>query len=138
LGSYTFFLDESTFLVGSFKTRTYQRKDARVTVPVDKHPAKLNIIGMISARGATRLITFEDNLTTIRFKRYLNILKKEADKMCRRRDYRRAMDNDSKHISETATDYMEDVGLEWITDWPACIIPRSILLRTSGDGLRKR
>ena len=116
---HTFFLDESTFLVGSFKTRTYQKKGARVIVPMDKHPAKLNIIGMISVRGATRLITFEDNLTAISFKRYLNTLKRDADQMYRRGDYRIAMDKDPKHTSGTATDYMEDVGLEWIADWPA-------------------
>jgi len=60
--SNTFFLDESKFQVGSHLRSCYQRPKSRRTAPVDKFPQKLNLIGMISLRGGTRLITFEQNL----------------------------------------------------------------------------
>jgi len=116
---FTFFLDESTFMVGSFKTRCYQKKNDRKTFPVDKHPSKLHIIGMISIKGATRLIMFQENLRATNLKEYLKALKKEADKLYSKKFYRFAMDKDSKHTSGTVQKFLQETRLEWLEDWPA-------------------
>jgi len=114
----TFFLDESTFRLGSHRTRAYQRPNHRLSVPADKMPAKVNVIGMISSRGGTRLICFEHNLTANLFVTYLRDLKADADRLYRRRPYRLCMDKDSKHTAKTTKTYMQRARIESIEDWP--------------------
>ena len=81
-------------------------------------PAKVNVIGMISSRGGTRLICFEHNLTANLFVTYLRDLKADADRLYRRRPYRLCMDKDSKHIAKTTKTYMQRARIESIEDWP--------------------
>ena len=117
--SNTFFLDESKFQVGSHLRSCYQRPKLRRTAPVDKFPQKLNLIGMISLRGGTRLITFEQNLTAIYFVEFLEDLKKDADKLYRRKKYRIVMDGDSKHTANHTQNYIKKEGLDVVGQWPA-------------------
>ena len=84
-----------------------QKKGDRIMIPMNKHPPKLNIIGMTSARGGTRLVTFEDNLTTRSFERYLKTLKINVGQLYRRQDCRIVMGKDPKHTSKATENYLE-------------------------------
>jgi transposase len=115
----TFFLDESKFQVGSHRRYCYQRPKSRRTAQVDKFPEKLNLIGMISLNGGSRLITFEENLRADLFIDFLKDLKKDADKLYRRKSYRLVMDGDSKHTAGITKTYIKEASLKYLDDWPA-------------------
>ena len=112
----TFFLDESTFRLGSHRSRAYQQPNKRLFAPVDKMPAKLNVIGMISFRGGSRLICFEENLDAKLFVSFLKDLKKDADRLYRRRNYRLCMDRDPKHTAKKSLEYMNDAQINYYAD----------------------
>lgn len=114
----TFFLDESKFQIGSHRRYCYQRPNSRRTAEVDKHPQSLNLIGMISSEGGSRLITFEDNMRADMFVDFLKALKKDADKLYRRKKYRLVMDRDSKHTANVTKAYIKETHLECLEDWP--------------------
>jgi transposase len=117
----TFFLDESTFRVGSHRNKAYQRSNKRLSIPINKVPAKINVIGMISSRGGSRLICFQENLDAKLFVTFLKDLKKDAETLYRRKKYRLCMDKDPKHTSQAAKTYMQEAKINWLEDWP----PRS-------------
>lgn len=85
-----------------------QKKGDRIMIPMNKRPPKLNIIGMTSARGGTRLVTFEDNLTTRSFERYLKTLKIDVGQLYRRQDCRIISNGQGpKHTSKATKNYLE-------------------------------
>ena len=70
-------MDESKFQVGVHRRHCYQKSKSRIVRPTDKHPSQINLIGMISFRGANKLILFEENLNAKMFTDFLQDLKKE-------------------------------------------------------------
>jgi transposase len=114
----TFFLDESTFRLGSHRARAYQRSNQRLSVPVDKVPSKINVVGMISSRGGSRLICFQENLNANLFVSFLKDLKKDADKLYPRRNYRLCMDRDPKHTAKVTREYMKSAKISYLEEWP--------------------
>ena len=67
------------------------------------------------------MVCFEQNLTAELFTSFLEDLKKDADRLYRRRIYRLCMDKDSKHTAKKSLEYMEDAQINCCADWP----PRS-------------
>jgi predicted transcriptional regulator len=115
----TFFLDESSFHAYSKRLSCYQKSMNRLTKGQVAHPQKIHLIGMISPKGGTRLITFEGILDGTIFARYLVSLKKDADKLYGTRHYRIYMDNDPKHTSKKAKLAIEKNHMDVPTDWPS-------------------
>lgn len=117
----TFFLDESSFVLGAHRFACYQKRGQRVQKDRFKHPQKVNLVGMISASGATRLILFQENLTGPLFKEYLQTLKRDADLIYpTKRGYKIAMDRDPKHTATIVKEYIAQAKIEILEDWPAC------------------
>ena len=115
----TFFLDECTFLVGSHRHSCYQKPSARRYGETYKHPSKVNLLGMISLKGASRLIMFEENLTALLFEGYLKKLERDAEKIYDGRKFRIAMDRDPKHTADVIKNYISEKKLDVLQDWPA-------------------
>ena len=84
----TFFLDEATFRAFSARKNCYQRAMNRVLKNQPKHPQGINMLGMISHEGPSRLILFEANLTGSLFRRYLKLLNRDAEKLYPSKNYR--------------------------------------------------
>ena len=74
----TFFLDESKFEGYSRRFACYQKSDSRVIRGRPKHPPKINLIGMISYYGPTRLILFTEDMDAKLFLRFFKLLQKDA------------------------------------------------------------
>jgi len=114
----TFFLDESTFRLGSHRARAYQRSNQRLSVPVDKVPSKINVVGMISSRGGSRLICFQENLRAKLFVSFLKNLNKDAHKLYPRRNFRICMDRDPKHTAKLTREYMKSAKINYLEEYP--------------------
>ena len=90
------------------------------TIPKAKHPLKLHCCGAISKRGPSPLVIFDgimnaDFLTE-------NILGDTFLPFIRRtfpNGHRFQQDNDPKHTSRRAKQFMEGNGIKWWKEWPS-------------------
>ena len=65
--------DEKTFLVGSFRTHSWQEPGIRRTSPVKRHPPKLHVWAAAGFYMKTELYFFTENLTADLDRRILNM-----------------------------------------------------------------
>jgi len=115
----TFFLDETTFQAYSSKKYCYQFPDKRIVNPRPKHPPKINAIAMVSFRGPSRLVLFEENMTALNFLNYLKLLVSDAEEMFARGRYRIYWDNDPKHKANCVKGFLQSNGVKVPSDWPS-------------------
>ena len=73
---------------------------------------------MISFKGASQLIIFEENLTAKLFEGFLGKLKKDGEKLYLRKKFRIAMDKDPKHTAHRIDDYIKKNNIDILNDWP--------------------
>lgn len=88
-------------------------KQARKLKPRAKHPVKVHVWAGISPRGATQIVIFTGTMTATR---YCSIL--EAGLLPFLKDvypegHRFQQDNDPKHTSRYAKEYMKEKGINW-------------------------
>lgn len=113
------FSDESSVQTHQNKTNHYRDKDsAPIVSGKQKRPLKVHVWGAISRRDASKLTIFED------------IMEKEFFTNCILRDnlltyiqvkfpdgHRFQQDNDPKHRSKMAKDFMRDNNINWWDVW---------------------
>jgi len=101
----TFFLDESKFEAFSRKFVCHKKPNERVVKGRPKHPPKINLIGVISYNGPSRLIIFTDNMNAKLFLKFFKLLEKDAKVLYSGRKYRIYLDKDSQHTADNTKDY---------------------------------
>lgn len=115
------FTDECTAQLHNNKVTFYRKRDAaRPSLPKPKHPLKVHLWAGISRRGATVVLTFDGIMTGKFFTK--KILKAEVVPFVRRvfpDQHRFQMDNDPKHRSKVAQDFMTENDINWWKEWPS-------------------
>lgn len=114
------FSDETTVQLHNNKSTSYHKigKQSKC-IPKPKHPLKLHVWGAISRRGASIVAIFQDIMASDFFT--FNILQDTLLPFIRqkfRHTHRLQMDNDPKHTSRLAKNFMIENGINW-TPWPA-------------------
>ena len=82
--------------------------------PKPKHPPKVHVWAGISKRGATAIVIF--TVTLMALTCYCDILEQTLLPFVRKvfpDGYRFQQDNDSKHTSNYAKDYLENESINW-------------------------
>ena len=115
------FTDESSVQLHHNK-RTSYRKIGQTTpiLPKLKHPLKLHVWGGISRRGQTKIVIFEGIMESEFFT--VAILKDAALPFIRHRypdGHRFQQDNDPKHKSKLAREFMSANGINHWNIWPS-------------------
>ncbi|WAR26129.1 TCB2-like protein [Mya arenaria] len=115
------FTDESSISLEQSKPASYHRQGTiNPVIPKAKHPAKVHVWGGISRRGATELAIFQGIMEKTFFTN--EILENRALLFIQRaypEGHRFQQDNDPKHRSKLARDFMRDNGIHWMDDWPS-------------------
>ena len=108
------FSDECTVQLESHRRVTFYKKGQPVRYKMKaKHPPKVNVWAGISSRGATNVVVFTGTLTATR---YVDILEAALIPFLDEvypDGHRFQQDNDPKHTSRYAKDYIEEKGVNW-------------------------
>ncbi|CAG2242661.1 unnamed protein product [Mytilus edulis] len=115
------FSDESSIQTFQNKTNYYREKDSAPMVHgKPKHPLKVHVWGAISRRGPSKLTIFEDIMEKEFFTN--SILRDNLLSYVRVKfpdGHRFQQDNDPKHKSKMAKEFMNDNGINWWDIWPS-------------------
>ena len=115
------FTDECSVQLHQNKQVMYRCKDSpRETIPKPKHPLKVHVWGGISRRGKSKLVIFEGIMEKTFFTEM--ILRDAALPFIRSmfpNSHRLQMDNDPKHKSKLARDFMRENGINHWDVWPS-------------------
>ncbi|CAC5392038.1 unnamed protein product [Mytilus coruscus] len=115
------FSDESSIQTFQNKTNYYREKDSAPMVHgKPKHPLKVHVWGAISRRGPSKLTIFEDIMEKEFFTN--SILRDNLLSYVRVKfpdGHRFQQDNDPKHKSKMAKEFMNDNGINWWNIWPS-------------------
>ena len=108
------FSDECTVQLESHRRVTFYKKGQPVRYKMKaKHPPKVNVWAGISSRGATNVVVFTGTLTATW---YVDILEAALIPFLDEvypDGHRFQQDNDPKHTSRYAKDYIEEKGVNW-------------------------
>lgn len=115
------FSDECSVQLNQNKTCNYRPKESHATVlPKPKHPLKIHVWAAISKRGASTIRLFEGIMDS---EFYTNIILRDTLVPFIEKtfgpNHRFQQDNDPKHTSRRAKEFMEDHGINWWNVWPA-------------------
>ena len=107
--------DECSVQLQTHSLRCYRKVgSAKKLKPKPKHPLKIHLWGGISYRGATPLVLFTGKLCATKLiKIFENGLLPFIQARFPRRPPRLMQDNDPKHTSGLATDYLTLQGVNW-------------------------
>ncbi|KAK3106818.1 hypothetical protein FSP39_000486 [Pinctada imbricata] len=115
------FTDECTVQLHNNKVVVYRLKDASAPyVPKPKHPLKIHVWAGISKRGATQIVLFEGIMRKEFF--VSEILENTLLPFIRQKfpdNHRFQQDNDPKHKSKLATEFLAENNIDWWRDWPS-------------------
>lgn len=115
------FSDESSIqLHGNKQTCYRQNGSGPIHLPKPKHPLKLHVWAAISKRGASRILIFKDIMRKEFFTE--KILKDTLLPYIQTafpNGHRFQQDNDPKHKSKLASNFMEANGINWWREWPS-------------------
>jgi hypothetical protein len=115
------FTDECSVQLHQNKQVMYRCKDTpRETIPKPKHPLKVHVWGGISRRGKSKLVIFEGIMEKTFFTEM--ILRDAALPFIGSvfpSGHRLQMDNDPKHKSKMARDFMRENGINHWDVWPS-------------------
>lgn len=115
------FSDESTIQLHQNKTVIYRRKGSLPpALPKPKHPLKVHVWAAISRRGPSKITIFDGIMEKEFFTN--NILRDNLLPFIKERfsdSHRFQQDNDPKHRSKMAQQFMEENGINWWTVWPS-------------------
>lgn len=115
------FTDESSIQLHHNKQTTYRLTDApNPSLPKPKHPLKVHVWGGISSRGQTMCIIFDGIMEKEFFTNA--ILKETLLPFIEHRfpdGHRLQQDNDPKHRSKLAREYMKSAGIKHWEIWPS-------------------
>ena len=108
------FSDECTVQLESHRRITYYKKGQPIRYKMKaKHPSKVTVWGGISSRGATKVAVFTRTLTATH---YVDILEASLLPFLETvypDGHRFQQDNDPKHTSHYAHDFIEDKEINW-------------------------
>lgn len=114
------FSDETTLQLHDNKVGAYRRKESALpTNAKPKHPLKVHVWGAISKRGATQLVIFDGIMDAAFFVPEVleSTLKPFIDAVYPD-GHRFQQDNDPKHTSNLAKNFMAENDINW-WKWPA-------------------
>ena len=108
------FSDECTVQLEAHRRITFYKKGQPIRYKMKaKHPPKVNVWAGISSRGATNVVVFTGTLTATR---YVDILEAALVPFLEEvypDGHRSQQDNDPKHTSRYAKDYIEENDINW-------------------------
>ena len=115
------FSDESSFQLNNNRVTVYRKENCPAnSIPRAKHPLKLHVWAGISRRGVTKLVVFEGIMDSEFF---TNTILKEAlvpfVKHNFPTDHRFQQDNDPKHKSRLAKNFIVENGINHWDVWPS-------------------
>ena len=113
------FSDEMSIWLSQGKICLWSRSDEHPVTPTSKHTTKLQVWGAFSSRGTFPLKIFRENLTGLCYIRILNECLIAQSQVLYPDGWIFQADNDPKHISKIAKDFMWKEGIIRM-DWPAC------------------
>ena len=94
--------------------RNYRKKgQPKALKPKPKHPLKVHVWGGISCRGATKLVIFSDILVATKLIKIFDASLIPFVESMYQEDHRLLQDNDPKHTSNLARDYLKRRGINW-------------------------
>lgn len=115
------FSDESTVSSENFAPASYHiAGTANPIIPKAKHPAKVHVWGGISRRGATDILIFTGIMEKEFFTKnilcdtllpFVNSTYPDGHVF--------QQDNDPKHRSKLAREFMDTNGINWMNNWPS-------------------
>jgi len=109
------FTDESMIqLTPSVRHIFHHKNERRKYRPKAKHPVKVYMWGGISKRGATRCIIFTETMNAEIYCKILEVgLLPFVQTVFRNTPFRFQQDNDPKHTSRRAKEFLEDNNIPW-------------------------
>lgn len=115
------FSDESSIQLHQNKTVMYRLKGSLpAALPKPKHPLKVHVWAAISRRGPSKITIFDGIMEKEFFTK--SILRDNLLPFIKERfpdSHRFQQDNDPKHRSNMAKQFMEENGINWWTVWPS-------------------
>ena len=126
------FSDECSIQLHDNKTVAYRKKDACAPPQCrPKHPLKIHLWGAISKKGPSTLLAF-DGIMDGTF--YTDVILRDTllpyIKAAFPGGHRFIQDNDPKHRSKKAKEFMETNGINWLSTWPSGIFSVILLFCT--------
>jgi hypothetical protein len=117
----TIFSDESSIQLHQNKTVMYRlKRSLPAGLPKPKHPLKVHVWATITRRGPSKIAMFDSIMENEFFTN--SILRDNLLPFTKERfpdSHRFQKDNDPKHRSNMAKQFMEENGINWWTVWPS-------------------
>ena len=88
-------------------------EERKTQKPRPKHPLKVHIWAGISCRGATSVVIFIGTLVTMKLTEIFEASLIPFIRKVYPEKHQLMQDNDPKHASKVATQYLEDNGIVW-------------------------